>query len=198
MENKKNEFEKKSSSSVVIFVPLGLLMALLTVIVLWFIIDTARYEASPLILILGALTYFCFSHIKKRTVIGIYSAHLTLDNKKIPWENVRGISWIPYNNGRGIAYILQADLDEAQKRFDWTIIGWTAVVFLALMILYLREGPIRPYAGSLIPMLYIFPAMFGVNIRRPGSRSVSVEAVDAESVLQHIKYCAEQYHISFQ
>ena len=206
MENVENKvFEIKYPSSGCIFFPLGLLMlGLIFLIILASISElksqTISYQNTifyyiPIIMILGCLAYFCFSRCFTRIQVGIYPTHITIDNKKYPWLDVEHITFklkpheiqVKFNNKK---YAL----------FNLIIILMAIILTIPLLILSIKLISTSPYLtrGNSLGLIFILPAIFGINVFKPLSRDTAIEPKDFETVFNLTKHYADLYHIPIE
>jgi len=179
-------YERVHPASGCIFAPLGILMSALMVMMIVFLFLDFNIQALPITLFLGCLVYFCFSRCFPRVYLGIYPTHITIDNRKFLWQDIKNITFQKGNK----LYFIKIDLN--RKKYIQTIIilSILLVIAISLIIILMLSG-----SGKVGGIIIILPAMFGINTFKPGRKESSIEPEDTEMVMRLIKSYAEKYNI---
>ncbi len=188
-------FEKKYPSSGCMFFPLGLLMLGLIIIIILASISKQTYLIGiSLILVLACLTYFCFSRCFPRISIGIYPTHITINNVKFLWSDIKHITFYKEHNYT----LIQIGLNK-RKYIQQVIILLILIIIAISLTIMTFTVPYNPSGrvGMVSGLIFFLPAMFGINIFRPKTREVCIES-DLDTILDCTKYYADLYHIPLE
>lgn len=193
-------FEKKHRPIGCLFVLLGTsMLGVIIMVVLPPLVSEAsqfHWQVTPLLLILGCIAYFCFSRCFTRTSIGIYPTHIIIDNKKFLWLDIKSITfqrckkwstiYVDFNNKKHI-------------RSNMIILSIMIALCISLIVIAFTIPKRIPELWYGIPWAFvIFPAMFGINIKKPKSRETSVDPNESDTVLRLLKYYADIHQISLE
>jgi len=194
-------FEKKYRSSGCLFAILGTLMAGLLLICILASLDQAKtsqfqWEGIPLFLVLGCIAYFCFSRCFTRTLLGIYPTCIIMDNKKLLWPDVKHIT---LQKGEKWCNIFVELKSKRHIRRNIIVLAILVIgICIPLIIVALTIPTNVAGMGKISGILFILPAMFGINIGRPLSQETSIEPKDSETVFHLLKYYADIHQIPLE
>ncbi len=194
MESVENEtFEKIYPAQGCVFGVLGALMVGLIFIIILASMDKFQWECIPIGIFLACVAYFCFSRCFPRMALGVCAAHLTLDNKECPWEDIKHITFHKYSN----AYSIQVEFNKQKyTRFSMLVLAVAIIVGVLLVISAFRIQ--RPGVGKVSGVIVMLPLLFGINIFKPRSRQVGIESKDFETVFRLTTHYADLYHIPLE
>lgn len=217
MEPINGTFEKKYRSSGCLFAILGTLMVGLMLIIVLASLDQAKvspfdWQVIPVFFFLACVVYFCFSRCFPKISIGIYPTYIIINNKKFPWSEIKHITFekrkdfslsdMQHTNiqTEELHSNIYVDFNN-EKYVRSNIIVLSVLIILGIsliIVLFSLRGYTYDDYVALGALPIILPAMFGINIKRPKSRGVSVDPNDSETVFHLLKYYADFYQIPLE
>ncbi len=197
MESAKDKiFEQKVPVLGCVFIPLGILMAGLMLILIAASMSEFHWQAILVIVIVGYLAYFCFLRTSiSRIVLGIYPSHITIDHENFPWTDIKRISF----RKERIRGTINVDINKRK----YVLLDVFVLSFLSLICIFTMIGFLVMPGNNSIRMLGIVVLAFALifregKVRKPGRRVATVAFDDLETVFHLLKYYTDIHQIPLE